>query len=418
MENNVLKVMLWGMETGRLYWNNGHRKAYFTYSKDFLQKGLDLAPLTLPINSPFCQRGLGYGGNTDKLYAGLPEFIADSLPDHWGNTVFTRWAASRHIPMHHLNAVDRLAFIGKRSMGALEFEPAYEQDNEAFSLDLLSLYHLAEQLFSQRQEANISFNIPLHIEGLYKIGTSAGGMRPKAIIAINEKTGDLRSGQAILPPDYTYYILKFNEGKGFPYTLIEKAYYDMAIAAGITMMPSRLIEIDGYQHFLTQRFDREDGKKIHIQTLAAMNPLADSYEDLFAVCRLLHLPAHEITEQYRRMVFNILTGNVDDHTKNFSFMMREDGIWHITPAYDLTFTVDLDAPAYINRHSLTIGGKNDDITTGDLLAFAKTNGIKSADSILSEVAAAVSHFTDYAQKAGISEQWIEKINSYLSLITK
>ena len=411
MEGNILKVMIWGMEAGRLYWNKERRKAYFSYTKDFLQKGLDLAPLTLPIHSPLCQRGLGYGGNTDKLYAGLPEFIADSLPDHWGNTVFAQWAASRHIPMRHLTAVDRLAFIGKRSMGALEFEPAYEQDNEAYSLDLQSLYYLAEHLFTQRQDTSITQDIPLHIEGLYKIGTSAGGMRPKAIIAINENTGDIRSGQAILPPDYTYYILKFNEGKDFPFTLVEKAYYDMATAAGINMMPSRLIEIDGCQHFLTQRFDREDGRKVHIQTLAAMNPLADSYEDLFAVCRQLRLPAHEITEQYRRMVFNILSGNVDDHTKNFSFMMREDGIWHITPAYDLTFSIDINAPAYINKHSLTVGGKNDGITTSDLLEFAKSNGIKSAEKIISEVNSSISHFADYAQAAGIDEKWINKISS-------
>ena len=302
MENNVLKVMIWGMEAGRLYWNKERRKAFFTYSNDFLQKGLDIAPLTASIYSPLSQRGMAHSGNTDKLYAGLPEFIADSLPDRWGNDVFRQWATARQIPIRHLTAVDRLAFIGKRSMGALEFEPAYEQDNETFSVDLQSLYHLAQQIFTERQNVCLSQNIPLHLEGLYKIGTSAGGMRPKAIIAINEKTGDIRSGQADLPENYTHFIIEFNEGKGFPFTLAEKAYYDMAINAGINMMPSRLIEIDRCHHFLTQRFDRENGKKIHIQTLAAMNPLADSYEDLFAVCRQLRLPANEIAEQYRRMV--------------------------------------------------------------------------------------------------------------------
>ena len=196
--------MIWGIEAGRLYWNEERRKAFFTYTDDFLLKGLDIAPLTASIYSPVSQRHMAHGGNTDKLYAGLPEFIADSLPDRWGNDVFRQWAAARHIPMRRLTAVDRLAFIGKRSMGALEFEPAYEQDNEAFSIDLQSLYQLAQQIFMERQESNISQNIPLQLEGLYKIGTSAGGMRPKAIIAINEKTGDIRSGQAVLPPDYTY----------------------------------------------------------------------------------------------------------------------------------------------------------------------------------------------------------------------
>lgn len=413
MENNILKVIIWGMEAGRLYWHNESRKAYFTYTDDFLNKGLDIAPLTASIYSPRSQRGLGHPGNTDKLYAGLPEFIADSLPDHWGNSVFEQWAASRHVSMRHLTAVDRLAFIGKRSMGALEFEPAYESGNEAFSVDLNSLYSLAKQIFTQRQEAVLSTDIPLHIESLYKVGTSAGGMRPKAIIAINSQTGDIRSGQADLTSDYTYYIIKFDEGKKFPFTLVEKAYFDMAIAAGINMMPSQLIEIDGRQHFLTQRFDRENGKKVHIQTLAAMYSLADSYEDLFAVCRKLRLPASEITEQYRRMVFNILAGNVDDHTKNFSFMMRQDGVWHISPAYDLTFSIDLDAPAYVNRHSLTIKGKSDAITIEDLLDFARLNSIKGADKIVKEVIFAIQDFPKYAQAAGVSDVWIDKIASLL-----
>ena len=410
MENNVLKIVLWGMTVGRLYWNKEHRRAYFTYDRDFLTKGLDIAPLTASINSPLSQRGLPHAGNTDKLYAGLPEFIADSLPDHWGDTIFRQWASAHNIPMRQLTPVDRLAFIGKRSMGALEFEPAYENDNKPFAVDLESLYQLAGQLFSERQEISLSADNPLHIENLYKVGTSAGGMRPKAIIAINEKTGEIRSGQAKLPAGYVHYIIKFNEGKAFPFTLTEMAYYQMAIAAGINMMPSRLIEIDGLQHFLTQRFDRIQGKKVHVQTLAAMDPLADSYEDLFTVCRKLRLPAQEINEQYRRMVFNVLAGNVDDHTKNFSFMMNEDVTWHITPAYDLTFTIDVNAPAYVNRHSMTIGGKNDAITKTDLLRFARMNDIKDAESIIADVAQAIGKFPEYARNCGIEEKWSEQVS--------
>ena len=404
--------MIWGMEAGCLYWHKEKRRAYFTYDKDFLQKGLDLAPLTASIHSPLSQRGLNHSGNTDKLYAGLPEFIADSLPDRWGDSVFRQWAEAHHIQMRHLTAVDRLAYMGKRSMGALEFEPAYEQEND-FSVNLESLYELAGQIFNERQKTNIMPMSPLHIESLYREGTSAGGMRPKAIIAINDQTGEIRSGQAYLSDEYTHYILKFNDNNAFPYTLVEKAYYDMAKAAGICMMPSRLIEIDGLQHFLTQRFDRDKSKKVHTQTLAAMNPLADSYEDLFTVCRKLHLPADEIREQYRRVAFNILAGNVDDHTKNFSFMMREDGVWHITPAYDLTFTIDLDAPAYVNRHCLTIGGKNDGITTGDLLRLAQMNDIKDGEGIINEVKSAITCFNEYADAVGIDIKWIERIEQVL-----
>lgn len=404
--------MIWGQEVGRLYWHKEKRRAFFTYSQEFLSKGIDIAPLTASIFSPLSQRGLNHIGNTDKMYSGLPEFIADSLPDRWGDTIFRQWAEAHHIPMRQLTPVDRLAYIGKRSMGALEFEPAYEKDHD-FAVDLESLYQLAGEIFNERQEMCLSPDFPLHIESLYRIGTSAGGMRPKAIIAINDRTGEVRSGQANLSEEYTHYILKFNERKDFPYTLVEKAYYDMAKAAGITMMPSRLIVIDGQQHFLTQRFDREQGKKVHIQTLAAMNPLADSYEDLFTVCRKLRLPATEIKEQYRRTVFNILAGNVDDHTKNFSFMMREDGIWHITPAYDLTFTIDLDAPAYVNRHSLTAGGKNDEITPDDLLLLAQKNDIKDAGNIIDEVKSAITYFTDYANANGIDKRWTGKIEQRL-----
>lgn len=412
MENNVLRVMIWGLEVGRLYWHKEKRRAYFTYSQDFLSKGLDIAPLTASVYSPISQRGFNHIGNTDKMYSGLPEFIADSLPDRWGDTIFRRWAEAHHIPMHHLTPVDRLAYIGRRSMGALEFEPAYEKDQD-FAINLESLYQLAGEIFNERQEMCLSPDFPLHIESLYRIGTSAGGMRPKAIIAINDKTGEVRSGQANLSEEYTHYILKFNEKKDFPYTLVEKIYYDMAIAAGINMMPSRLIEIDGLQHFLTQRFDREQGKKVHIQTLAAMNPLADSYEGLFTVCRKLRLPANEIKEQYRRVAFNILAGNVDDHTKNFSFMMHDDGIWHITPAYDLTFTEDLDAPAYVNRHCLTIGGKNDGITDEDLLRLAQRNDIRDAEGIILKVRTTISHFPDYAKANGLDGRWTERIGQRL-----
>lgn len=412
MENNVLRVIIWGMEVGQLYWHEKQRRAYFTYSQDFLSKGLDIAPLTASIYSPISQRGLNHAGNTDKMYCGLPEFIADSLPDHWGDTIFRQWAEAHHIPMRHLTPVNRLAYIGKRSMGALEFEPAYEKDHD-FAVNLESLYQLAGEIFNERQEMRLSPDFPLHIESLYRIGTSAGGMRPKAIIAINNKTGEVRSGQTSLSEEYTHYILKFNEKKDFPYTLVEKIYYDMAIAAGINMMPSRLIEIDELQHFLTQRFDRERGKKVHIQTLAAMNPLADSYEDLFTVCRKLRLPANEIKEQYRRTVFNILAGNVDDHTKNFSFMMHDDGIWHITPAYDLTFTIDLDAPAYVNRHSITIGGKNDGITEDDLLRLAQKNDIRDADSIIHKVKTTISRFMDYAETNDLDNRWTERVGKKL-----
>jgi len=413
MDKVVLRVMLWNNEVGTLYWDDKRKCAIFTFNKDFVTKGLDIAPLEVSILSPIARNGIPMGGNKEKIYGGLPVFIADSLPDNWGNQLFAQWAAQQHIPLRKLNSVDRLAFIGKRAMGALEFEPAYTDSDTPFSVEVDSLYHLAEQIFKERQNVHISQEEVQQLQNLYHIGTSAGGRRPKAIIAINEETGDIRSGQASLPSPYKYYIIKFDEKDSFPFTAVEYAYYLMAREAGINMMPSHLMSSDSARHFVTQRFDRKDGRKIHTQTLAAMNPLATTYEELFDVCRRLQLPCSELEEQFRRMTFNVLAGNVDDHNKNFSFMMDTDGVWHITPAYDITFTIDKNAPFYVNRHELTIGGRNQDISKNDLLDFAKINNIKNAGDILVQVCDALSRFKDFAHKAEVSEEWCQFISEWI-----
>lgn len=226
---------------------------------------------------------------------------------------------ANHLQPKSVNAVDRLSFIGKRAMGALEFQPAHIQEDASINIELSSLYELANRLFLDRQDINIDMSNNLIMEDLYKVGTSAGGQRPKAIIGMDEDTGIIRSGQADLPPNFNHYILKFDTSKRdeLPVTKVEMAYYLMAKDAGINMMPSKLVEIEGRQNFLTQRFDRHNGKKIHTQTLAAMSSFADAYEDLFVVGRKLNLSADEQSQQYRRMVFNVIAENVDDHTKTF-----------------------------------------------------------------------------------------------------
>ena len=229
--------------------------------------------------------------------------------------VFDQWAAQNHIPKRKLTPVDKLSFIGKRGMGAFEFIPATPGLESSSTLQIESLYQLARRIFEEREEISVQDDEALQLQSIYEIGTSAGGQHPKAIIAINETTHDIRSGQVPLPEGYTYYILKFAEGDDFPFTQMEMVYYEMAKEAGITMMPSRLIQIEGKHHFLTERYDRINGEKIHTQTLAAMNPDATSYEDLFEVCRKLNIPASEQSELYRRTVFNIMGGNVDDPSR-------------------------------------------------------------------------------------------------------
>lgn len=337
MRDNIVQVSIWGKNVGLLSWDDKRGCSSFQFDRDFINNGLDIAPLVAPLSSAIVQRGFPVSGNKEKPYYGLPEFIADSLPDHWGNVVFQKWLEANNLHTRQINAVDRLSFIGKRAMGAFEFQPAHIKEDASTDIKLSSLYELANRIFNDRQNVSIDMSNGLIIEDLYKVGTSAGGQRPKAIIAIDETTGVIRSGQADLPQSFKHYILKFDTGKpdDFPFTKIEMAYYMMARDCGIDMMPSRLVEIEGTQNFLTQRFDRVDGIRIHTQTMAAMSSFADTYEDLFVIGRKINLTAEEQTQQYRRMVFNILAGNVDDHTKNFSFLMYPNGEWHISPAYDL-----------------------------------------------------------------------------------
>lgn len=410
MKDNIIQVKLWDKNVGLLSWDDNKGCSVFQFDKDFMQYGWNIAPLIAPLDSAYVQKSFPMSGNKEKLYGGLPEFIADSLPDYWGNIVFQKWIEANHLQPKSVNAVDRLSFIGKRAMGALEFQPAHIQEDASINIELSSLYELANRLFLDRQDINIDMSNNLIMEDLYKVGTSAGGQRPKAIIGMDEETGIIRSGQADLPPNFNHYILKFDTSKRdeLPITKVEMAYYLMAKDAGINMMPSKLVEIEGTKNFMTQRFDRQNGKKIHTQTLAAMSSFADAYEDLFVVGRKLNLSADEQSQQYRRMVFNVIAENVDDHTKNFSFIMLPNGEWHISPAYDIVFSADPDSHFYRN-HELTILGKRKNITKQDLLLFAQRQDIKNAASIIDEVAEVVMNFKAYAEKVEIDDYWIKKI---------
>lgn len=410
MKDNIIQVQLWDKNVGLLSWDDNKGCSVFQFDKDFMLYGWNIAPLIAPLDSAYVQKSFPMSGNKEKLYGGLPEFIADSLPDYWGNIVFQKWMEANHLQPKSINAVDRLSFIGKRAMGALEFQPAHIQEDASINIELSSLYELANRLFLDRQDINIDISNNLIMEDLYKVGTSAGGQRPKAIIGMDEDTGIIRSGQADLPPNFNHYILKFDTSKRdeLPTTKVEMAYYLMAKDAGINIMPSKLVEIEGTKNFMTQRFDRQNGKKIHTQTLAAMSAFADAYEDLFVVGRKLNLSADEQSQQYRRMVFNVIAENVDDHTKNFSFIMQPNGEWHISPAYDIVFSADPDSHFYRN-HELTILGKRKNITKQDLLLFAQRQDIKNATSIIDEVTEVVMNFKAYAEKVEIDDYWIKKI---------
>lgn len=407
----MLKVFLWDMEIGRLAWHEPRQLSYFTYNPEFLKGNLDIAPLTASIHDYLSTRAIF--GETERIYQKLPSFIADSLPDAWGNQLFEQWRKENHLSEKSVTALEKLAFIGKRGMGALEFVPEINRGSIPDKIDIKALADLAEKIAIEREKVKILPDESLTLQSLISVGTSAGGRQPKAIIAINRKTGEIRSGQIHAHQDYDYYILKFGD-KSRSSAELEQTYYEMALASGINMMESHLLEVEETNHFLTKRFDRDKTGKLHTQTLAAMNPEADSYEKLLTVCRNLHLPETDCRELFRRMVFNILANNTDDHHKNFTFIMNRQGTWRLSPAYDLTYIFDTGGYLPNKEHCLMIGGKIENISHEDAIYFAREMGIGAPESIIRKVAESVASFRTLATKNGMKEEWIGRIENCLS----
>lgn len=411
MKTTIMKVRLWGEEVGRLMWDARRGNSSFAYNPNFLKRSLNVAPIILPVDGPAALRPVW--GSKGRLYQGLPPFIADSLPDNWGNKVFEQWARDNNIKRHDMSPLEKLAYIGKRGMGAFEFEPEMDRNDDGEDLHIKKLAELAEKIFRQREEESVLKDENITLQSLFRIGTSAGGRQAKAIIAINEKTGEIRSGQVTAAPEFVHYLLKFDMkfDYGHPATRLEMVYYEMATAAGVRMMPSRLLPVEGKMHFLTERYDRKGGDKIHTQSLAAMNPFADSYEEFFKTARRIDVDRTELIELYRQMVFNFLAGNTDDHNKNFGFLMDRDGKWHLSPAYDLTFTQL--SPEGRSSHCLTLRGKASGATVDDLLAFAADEGIPSPGRIITEVADAVTMFRSLCTQYGVYGYWVNFIEEEL-----
>ena len=394
-----LKVKLWGEEIGRLVWHSATRRIYFMYNPD-LNNIPDIAPLLSSAKNRNAL--LPIYGDERPLYQGLPPFIADSLPDSWGNTLFDKWVKDNKIPRNKVTPLYKLMFIGTRGMGALEYEPCADDLSHNRKIDIKSLYDISLKILEDRDNIVLNTNEELTLQALLAVGTSAGGRQMKAIIAINEETGEIRSGQTDGLDGFDYYILKFGD-KSMPIAEIETAYFNMAVAAGIVMEECRLFPVDGINHFLTKRFDRVNGNKIHMQTLAAMNPEAHSYEDLVATCRELSISESEIEQLFCRLAFNVMTNNTDDHNKNFAFLLEENGKWRLAPAYDITFIFNTNGTGPNIERRLSIGGKTSEITKADLLDFAKQNDIKNANAMINRVADAIKDFNRYATENGITQ---------------
>ncbi|MEA5063764.1 MAG: type II toxin-antitoxin system HipA family toxin [Petrimonas sp.] len=428
--NIILKIRLWNNDVGAAYWDDERNCAVLEFYESFALKGWDIAPLIMPLDDLKRGERLYYfPENRGKTLKGLPGFMADSLPDDYGTKIMDEWFAAKGRSAVEFTPLDRLSYIGKRGMGALEYEPANHDPilTSSSQLDIGQLTELAKEVLNKREQfkANIrSKNSILY--DIIKIGTSAGGAKPKALIALNKQTGDVRSGQVLAPEGYTYWLLKFDGVEDKKVTdnplgigRIEYSYYRMATDCGIEMTECRLLEDKSYAHFITKRFDRTDtGTKLYTQSLCALahfdRDKPYSYEQTFGVMRRLHLPYPDMEQMYRRMVFNVIARNHDDHTKNHSFIMTEAGEWRLAPAYDLCFSYSA-AGKWTNRHQMSVNNKRDNFTKEDLLTVGRNIGIRNYLYIVDEIIDVVSKWSSYAKENEVNPQYAEHISKVLRI---
>lgn len=422
---DIARVNLYGQPVGTFRWDNNRQLAHFEYADSFIGKGLEPSPILMPVRQGRIYSFSDIGRETFK---GLPGMLADSLPDTYGRALFDRWLALTGRSSG--NAVETLCYLGKRCMGALEFEPAMDAPySPDVRIELDSLVEVASDALSEKEKfgANLEKDKKAAIAEIVRLGTSAGGQRAKAIISYNPLTGEVRSGQIEVPEDFDYYLIKldgvtaeagFRETQNFG--RLEYSFYRLVKECGIEMSNCSLIEENGRAHFLTKRFDRQKGDKIHMQTLCGIahydyrNPRSYSYEQAFNVMRALRLPYSQAQEMYRRMVFNVVIRNHDDHTKNISFLMDRQGKWTLSPAYDMGYAYNPNG-GWTAQHQMSINGKFDDITRQDLLEFAKRNNIKEATEIIDHIAEVSSRWPLLARECEVPQPMIDAIMPNLKL---
>ena len=420
-------VRLWNMLVGAVSWDPERDFATFEYDQKFLEKGLDLAPLKMPI------AGARRGATTfefrtlpKRTYRGLPGMLADALPDRFGNRIIDAWLARQGRTPDSFSSVERLCYTGKRAMGALEFSPIMNTAIEqSVPVEVSELVNLAQKVTNERSQlkGNFKQGAAETILNIIRVGTSAGGIRPKAVIALNDKTNEVRSGQVGVPDGFDYWILKFDgvedKSLGDPagYGRIEFAYHKMAVSAGIKMTECRLLEEHGRAHFMTRRFDRtKKNGKLYMQTLCAIahfdfnDPGSYSYEQAFQIMRELRLPYSDAEQQFRRMVFNAVARNQDDHTKNVTFLMDKNSKWFLSPAYDVIYAHNPTGD-WTSRHQMSINGKRDDFVRDDLLSIGREMNIKSCAAIIDEIVEVVSNWPRYAKDAEVKASQIRAIGN-------
>lgn len=422
----IAEVQLWGRTIGAVAMEGGRDYAGFQYDPAFARSGIELSPLTMPLS----ERIYEFPGLPRGTFHGLPGLLADSLPDKFGNALIDAWLATQGRTPGSFGPVERLCYTGTRGMGALEFVPGLgPKPRKATKIEIDALVQLASDVLSNRSSIKASFGSAARRKALneiLRVGTSAGGARAKAVIAWNRTTNEVRSGQIAAGDGFDYWLLKFDGVSGNKdkeledlkgYGAIEYAYHLLATAAGITMSECRLLEENGRRHFMTRRFDRlAGGTKLHMQSLGALAHLdfnqagAHAYEQAFLTIRQLRLPMAAVEEQFRRMVFNLVARNQDDHVKNIAFLMDREGQWSLAPAFDVTYSYN-PSGAWTATHQMTLNGKRDGFTRADFEACAKSALLKRgrAATIIAEVQAAMGRWPEFAATAKVDDEWREKI---------
>lgn len=430
--STVGEVRLWGRTIGAVALQEGEEVAAFEYDPAFAQSGIQVAPIAMPLSRQVYR----FPELSRQTFLGLPGLLADSLPDRFGNALIDAWLASQGRQPASFNAVERLCYTGERGMGALEFAPSIGPGaRQTNRMEIGNLVELASEILTHRNSLQASFATEEKehaLRDILRVGTSAGGARAKAVIAWNPKTNEVRSGQVQAAKGFEYWLLKFDGVSGNKdkeledprgYGAIEYAYALMARECGIDISECRLFEENGQRHFMTRRFDRlAGGEKLHMQSLGALAHYdfnmagAYSYEQALLVMRQLQLPMQTIEQLFRRMAFNIVARNQDDHVKNIAFLMNKSGEWSLSPAFDVTYSFN-PAGAWTASHQMTMNGKRGNFSMDDFNACARSASMKRgrAATIVAEVQATVSNWRSFAEHAGLEEAVCEKIQRVLNL---
>ena len=415
---NLVNVMLWGQHLGAIIPDEQRPGYYLFQYADDLPAYINPSPINMPVNQSV------YSFSLDKnTYQGLPGMISDSLPDKFGNALVNQYMEGNGIAANQVTTLDRLLYIGKRGMGALEFEPSK-------TLEQKDHYSLAMSDLVESARMAIQGNFSQVASDLIQIGSSAGGARPKAVVGWNRQNKDIIAGQFDLPLEYEHWLLKFDGvgedqelGGGDGYGCIEYIYHLMAKDAGIQMSECRLFEENGRAHFMTKRFDRIGNEKIHMQSFCALahqdfnQPYVTDYSSLLRTAQMLDLGKHEITQLYARMVFNVLSNNCDDHTKNFTFLMNTDGTWSLAPAFDVTHAHNPLPDKWTKQHQMSINGKFaiKDIYLEDLLAVAKKFSINNPSRIINTIKKSLLSWNSLAGEYNLSDKQRISINEEIQL---